>query len=152
MGMNLSKIGSKSRLIKLRKWKEGKESTWNFVVDGVELCQQLLQQKRKVEVQLNEEVLKRKKCEEVVCKLQCQPSSHTRKPLSEVSRQQQYNRKKEMVRNVKKSLSNCCKNEGFQLDLLELQDKNTGNHVILDVCNATFTCKDEQANTTDAIA
>ena len=61
MGMNLSKIGSKSRVIKLSKWKEGKESTWNFVVDGVELCQQLLHQKRKVEVQLNEEVLKRKK-------------------------------------------------------------------------------------------
>ena len=124
------------------------------MVDGVELCQQFLQQKRKVEVQLNEEVLKRKKCE-VVCKLQetqCQPLSHTRKPLSEIIRQQQYNRKKEMVRNVKKSLSNCCENEGFQPGLLELQDKNTGNHVILDVCNGTFACKDEQANTADASA
>ena len=99
MGMNLSKIGSKSRVIKLSKWKEGKESTWNFVVDGVELCQQLLHQKRKVEVQLNEEVLKRKKCEEIVHKFKetqsqvsSQTSSHTRNPLSEVSRQQQYNR------------------------------------------------------------
>ena len=35
MGMNLSKIGSKSRLVKLSKWKEGKESTWNLVVDGL---------------------------------------------------------------------------------------------------------------------
>ena len=57
-----------------------------------------------------------------------------------------------MARNVKKSLSNCCKNEGFQPGLLELQDKNIGNHVILDVCNGTFTCKDEQANTTDVSA
>ena len=54
------------------------ESTWNFVFDGVELCQQLLHQKRKVEVQLNEEVLKRKKCEEIVHKfnLKYPPKHH----------------------------------------------------------------------------
>lgn len=157
MGMQLSKLGSKSRLIKLSKWKEGKQSVWNFVVDGAELCQQLLRQKRKAEIQLNEEVLKRKKCEEEVRKLQkTQPQesskkSHTRKPLSEVSRQQQYNRKKEMASTVKKSLT-CCENEGFQPCLLELQDKNTGDQVILNVSKGTFTCKDDQAKTTDASA
>ena len=51
MRMNLSKIGSKSRLIELSKWKE---STWNFVADGVKLCQQLLQQKRKVEIRITQ--------------------------------------------------------------------------------------------------
>ena len=134
-------------MIKLSKWKEGKESTWNFLVDGVKLCQQLLHQKRKVEVQLNEEVLNRKKCGEIVHKFKetqsqvsFQTSSHTRKPLSEVSRQQQYNRKKEMA--------NYCENEGFQPGLLELLDKNTGNHMVLDVSKGTFTCKDEQAKST----
>ena len=70
MGMQLIKLGSKNRLIKLNKWKDGVESTWNFVIAGVKLNHQLLHQKRIAEVQLNEEVVKRKKCEEEVLKLQ----------------------------------------------------------------------------------
>ena len=50
MGMQLIKLGSKNRLIKLNKWKDGKESTWNFVIDGVKLNHQLLHQKREAEV------------------------------------------------------------------------------------------------------
>ena len=46
---------------------------------------------------------------------------------------------------LKKSLSNYCENEGFQPGLLELQDKNTGIYMVLDVSKGTFTCKDEQA-------
>ena len=157
MGMQLTKLGSKSRLIKLNKWKDGKESNWNFVVDGIKLNQQLLHQKQKIEVKLDEEILKRKKCEEEVLKLQktiqqqTQESSlkrHTRKPLSEVSRQQQYNRKKQMATTVKKSLT-CCENEAFQPCSLELKDKDTGDQVILDVNKGTFAYKDEVVKTTN---
>ena len=150
MGMQLIKLGSKNRLIKLNKWKDGKESTWNFVIDGVKLNHQLLHQKREAEVQLNEEILKRKKCEEEVLKLQDvilnQDHKRHRKPLSEVSRQQQYNRKKELASNVKTCLT-CCENEGFQPCLLELKDKNTGDQMILNVNKGTFTLKDETKTT-----
>ena len=104
MGMQFEKLGSKSRLIKLDQWKHGKNSVWKFVIDGVKLSHQLLNQKQKIEAQLNEEVVKRRKCEEEFLKLQKtishQESSQKKsrqKPLSEVSRQQQYNRKKVMA-------------------------------------------------------
>lgn len=106
-----------------------------------------------MEVQLNEEISKRKKCEEVL-KLQKtilrQGSSQVthRKPLSEVSRQQQYNRKKEMATNIK-TLLTCCENEGFQPCLLELKDKISGDQVVLDVDKGTFTGKDESLKTTN---
>ena len=70
MGMQFGKLGSKSRLIKLDQWKHGKNSVWKFVIDGVKLSHQLLNQKRKIEAQLNEEVVKRRKCEEEFLKLQ----------------------------------------------------------------------------------
>ena len=144
MGMQFGKLGSKSRLIKLDQWRHGKNSEWKFVIDGVKL----LHQKKKIEAQLNEEVVKRRKCEEEVLKLQKtilhQESSQkksSRKPLSEVSRQQQYNRKKKMASSIKKSL-NCCEYEGFQPCLLELKDKNTGDQLTLDVNKGTFAYKD----------
>ena len=52
-----------------------------------------------------------------------------------------------MAINVKKSLSDYCENEGFQPGLLELQDKDTGNHMVLYVSKGTFTCKDGQTKT-----
>ena len=65
-----------------------------------------------------------KKCEEEIkilqAKLQEQKriigqsfhKKYTRKPLSDCTRQQQYNRKKEMINYVQNSLSHC-ENEGF---------------------------------------
>ena len=129
----------------MERWK-----SWNFVIDGVKLNHQLLHQKREAEVQLNEEILKRKKCEEEVLKLQDvilnQDHKRHRKPLSEVSRKQQYNRKKELASNIKTFLT-CCENEGFQPCLLELKDKNTVDQMILNVNKGTFTLKDETKTT-----
>ena len=48
-------------------------------------------------------------------------------------------------------MANYCENEGFQPGLLELQDKNTGNHMVLDVSKGTFTCKDEQAKVLESV-
>ena len=75
--MQLIKLGSKNRLI---------NGNWNFVIDGVQLNHQLLHQKREAEVQLNEEILKRKKCEEEVLKLQ--------DVILNQDHKRQYNRKK----------------------------------------------------------
>ena len=54
--MQFTKLGSKNQLIKLNKWKDGKDSVWNFMVDEIKLNQQLLYQKRKIDVKLDEEV------------------------------------------------------------------------------------------------
>ena len=54
--MQFTKLGSNNQLIKLNKWKDGKDSVWNFVVDEIKLNQQLLYQKQKIDVKLDEEV------------------------------------------------------------------------------------------------
>ena len=107
MGQKLFKLGSKSRVLQLNHWKEGKGATWKFSVSDTEVNRQLLHRKRKAE-NLEEEISKRQKCEQEIeilqAKLQEQTkilgqSSHkkyVRKPLSDCTRQQQYNRKKEM--------------------------------------------------------
>ena len=92
--MQFTKLGSKNQLIKLNKWKDGKDSVWNFVVDEIKLNQQLIVVSKAKDwhktwwrsSKICEEILKLQKT------IQHQ-NRHTKKPLSEVSRQQQYNRK-----------------------------------------------------------
>ena len=156
--MKLSKLGSKSRANQLNRWKEGEESTWSFVVGEVEVSRQLLDRKRKTENELKEQIVKRKKCEDELKVLKAKveeqtsiitQSSHktyTRKPLSDCTRQQQYNRKKEMARNIQCSLK-CCNNEGFQPRLVELEQMDTGENVTLDITKGTFSYRSSQIDT-----
>ena len=63
-----------------------------------------------MEAKLKREVNKQRQCEEDVLKLKKRQSgnkSYERKPLADVSRQQQYNRKMEMVSTVQSSLTSC---------------------------------------------
>ena len=119
----------------------------------------MLNRKRKAE-NLEVEMSKRKKCKEEIKTLQAklqeqtrfiEQSSHkkyTRKPLSDCTRQQQYNRKKEIINDVQNSLSHC-KNEGFQPHLVELEQIDTGENVTLDLAKGTFSYKSGKADTTD---
>ena len=159
MGQKLFKLGSKSRVLQLNHWKEGKGATWKFSVSDTEVNRQLLHRKRKAE-NLDEEISKRQKCEQEIeilqAKLQEQTkilgqSSHkkyVRKPLSHCTRQQQYNRKKEIINSAQKSLSHC-KNEGFQPRLVELEEIDTGKSVALDLAKDTFNYESSKADTTD---
>ena len=69
MGKALSKLGGKKRPEQLRRWKEGPESVWNFTVNEAEVSRQLLKRKRQVEVQLEQQVTKRRKLEKEVNEL-----------------------------------------------------------------------------------
>ena len=173
MGMQLKGCGSKSRLNKLSKWKDGRDSIWYFTFDKSRsiVNQQLLKQKLELEAKLNEEIVKRKSCEEEIHKLektneqlatrqhvesdivfehQIPPTrKRARKPLAEVSRQQQYNRKKKIVSSVQNSLQ-FCEMEDFQPCLLELREKDSDDSMILDVHNGTLTPKLDKGGVTFA--
>lgn len=69
MGKALTKLGGKKRPEQLRRWKEGSESVWNFTVNEAEVRHQLLKRKRQVEVQLEQQVTKRRKLEKEVNEL-----------------------------------------------------------------------------------
>ena len=110
MGMQLARWGSKSRLLRLNEWKSGTKCIWYFTLDACKINQQLLKQKSEMEAKLKREVNQRKQCEEDILKLKKRQSgnkSYERKPLADVSRQQQYNRKMEMVSTVQSSLTSC---------------------------------------------
>ena len=135
MGQKLLKQGSKNRALQLNHWKEGKVATWNFSVKDTEVNRQLLNRKHKAE-NLEVEISKRKKCEQEIEILQAKLQEQTRiigqsskkyvrKPLSDCTRQHKYNRKKEIVNSVQKSLSQY-KNEGFQPCFVELEEIDTG--------------------------
>ena len=63
MGKSLSMAGGKKRFQLLNEWKD---SVWEFKVSKVELSNLLKTRKRKFEVQINEEILKRQKLENMI--------------------------------------------------------------------------------------
>ena len=66
MGKSLSMTGGKKRSRLLNKWKD---SVWEFKISKVELNNLLKTRKRKFEAQINEEVLKRQKLENIIPEL-----------------------------------------------------------------------------------
>ena len=63
MGKLLSALGTKNRTTKLTTWKNG---NWEFSIRDVEEKRQLLARKRKVEIKLDKEIIKRQKLEKEV--------------------------------------------------------------------------------------
>jgi len=105
-----------------------------------------------MEAKLKREVNERKQCKEDILKLKKRQSgnkSYERKPLADVSRQQQYNRKMEMVSFVQSSLTSCDL-ENFEPCLLEMKEKNSGERMIIDVRKGTFTPKLEHSEPSSA--
>ena len=66
LGRGLAKLGGNKRSQQLQRWKEGNESMWNFMENEMEVNRQLLKRSHQVEVQLAEEVIKRRKFEKEV--------------------------------------------------------------------------------------
>ena len=146
MGKCFATLGSKRREAQLLKWKEGPDAVWTFTVGESEINKQLLHRKRSMEEELHAETTKRRCLEVKVDKLQTKVKQqaqviintnvsrkkYLKKPLADCSRQQQYNRKKKMIKEVNTSLS-VCKTEGYDPQYLEIQSKETGNCEVIDL-------------------
>lgn len=134
MGKSWSALGTKNRSKKLATWKN---ENWEFSIPDVEVKRQLLVRKRKVEIQLDKEIVKRQKLEKEVAVLtttnkhqadiiRAKKSYSFTKEWNDCSRQQQYNRKKQLGDNIKTALS-FCEAKGFEPKLVEIQNKDTKN-------------------------
>ena len=125
MGKLCSKLGTKNRKFQLLTWKEGKDAIWKFTPGEAEVNSQVLCRKRSME-DLEMETTKRKCLEQKVEKLQSkvqqqaqiinsiQPhKTYLKKDLNECSRQQKYNRKKQMMQQLQSSAVSICQAEGY---------------------------------------
>ena len=101
MGKSLSGL---NRTTKLATWKN---ENWEFSITYVEEKKQILARKRKVEIKLDKEIVKRQKLEKKVAVLttknkhqadiiRAKKSYSSTKKWNECSRQQQYNRKRQL--------------------------------------------------------
>ena len=154
MGKSFSELGTKNRSAKLVTWKN---ENWEFSITDVEAKRQLLTRKRKVEIQLDKEVVKRQKLEKKVVVLtatnmhqasiiRAKKSYATVKSWNDCSRQQQYNRKKQLGDNIKSALNLVCEGKGFDAKLVEIQNKDTRKSEVFDCCNGTFSDKENIVN------
>ena len=133
MGKLFATLGTKNRKLQIAKWRS---SNWQLTVGETEVNKQLLSRKRSLEDSLQSEIAKRRHLEQQVDELKEKveqqaavimkkgPSrkAYLRKPLEECSRQQQYNRKKEMT----KAVSIACENEGYSPHSLQLECRESG--------------------------
>ena len=121
MGQCYSKLGTKNRSAKLEIWKN---QDWEFSAKDSELKTQLIAGKRKAEVMLHEEVVKRQKLEQDIAILKSKDNYQesvkrdkksylTTKNWNDCTRQQQYNRKKNLAENVRTALK-FCDHKGFE--------------------------------------
>ena len=139
MGKLVAKMGTKSRIIQFAKWKEGSNSLWRLTIGATEVNKQLLSQKRSLEDALQSEMDKRKRLEQKIDQLQEKVEQqttrrpHLRKPLEECTRQQQHNRKNEMIEAVKVA----CSSEGYDPCSLLLQYKDSGKHELITINKIT---------------
>lgn len=164
IGKLYSKLGTKNRKTQLQTWKDGQDAIWKFTVGEAEVNSQVLSRKRSIE-DLETEITKRKCLEQKVEKLQSkiqqqaqiisiQPrKKYLRKPLGECSRQQKYNRKKEMIQQVQTSLS-ICHAEGYTPCSLEMESRDTGECEIIslesfDSQSTRGICKNKDEPTND---
>ena len=158
MGKRFSTLGGQQRSHQLSKWKEGSEANWTFTINETEVnCQSFLR-KRKVEAQLHEESQKCKKLEKdikvlnqttekqarIIAKLKSGQSDRTRrasKSWTQYSRQQKYNRKKQLASDIQGALS-FCQEDGFKPCAIEVENIETGMHDVIDYSTGTFCSKE----------
>ena len=145
MGKLLSALGTKNRTTKLATWKN---ETWEFSITDMEEKRQFLARKRKVEIKLDKEIVKRQKLEREVAVLTTtnkhqadiirakKPYSSTKK-WNDCSRQQQYNRKRQLGDTIKTALS-FCEPKGFEPKLVEIQNTDTKEIEVFDISKGTF--------------
>ena len=135
------KLGTKNRQTQILRWKEGDDANWMCTVSAREINHQVLCSKRSIE-ELKEETSKRIHLEQKVKSLQTTVNHQTalmtwnglelveirpkiRKPLVECSRQQKYNRKQQMLEQVRDSVS-FCRAEGYDVCSVDVKSMDTG--------------------------
>ncbi len=152
MGKLYSSYGGAKRKQQLLKWPS---TSWKFEVSEVKVNHQLINRKRKLESQLEEENSKRRRLERelknlkkstkeqatVIARLKTgrleKSKGSSLRPWNECSRQQQYNREKNIANGVKAALS-FCSDKGFEPCSIEILNVDTGNHEMLQIKNAMF--------------
>ena len=127
MGKALAKLGGKKRPEQLHKWKEGPESVWSFTVNETEVSRQLLKRKHQVQVQLQQQTIKRRKLEKEVNELKRTNKKQAKaivrlktgktrrrsslKVWTDYSRQHQSRKKRDLANDLQVSLMSVCENE-----------------------------------------
>ena len=163
MGKRITRIGgAKQRNDLLRNWKEGRESIWNFTIDGFEVGRQILSRKRQAEVQLEEQRVKMKRLEAEVKELKektkiqtsmiSKLSSKTKrrsttKQWGQYSRQQKSKIRKRLTDNVKETLEVICSTEKFKVHKVELENVENHEKEVIDIYRSTITKVPEQLHT-----
>ena len=162
MGKTLSKLGGTKHQQQLQKWQEGKDSIWSFTVDHAEAVRQLTKRNRQVEMQLENEVNKRRKIETEVKALKLEARSlhkvtrkqanmivhlkmgrseggrgSSSKTWSEYSRQHRYAKKKALGLDIRAALS-FCEGKCYQPISVELENIETHSREIVNVQDGTF--------------
>lgn len=162
MGQCLAKVGGTKRKEILESWK-GPQSTWEVHIDLVDTTKSLVKEKRKADRQLASERAKRQKLEEEVkaskksakalevvnrrlkTSLLSAKATHgghsgrmaRRKSWSQLSRQQQSCRRRQIHLDVESSLA-FLENDGFVVRSLELENLETKEKQSLDVKSGKF--------------
>ena len=165
MGKTLSKKGGTRKTQQLDSWKDGKDSTWYMTINEIEVKAQLLRKRYITEEKLKDETSKRRKFESEVNTLEkrvkkqakeiaalksCTVTSHhSQKSWSDCSRQQQYNKKKKLARELTGATS-FCEDSGFKPCNIELKNIETGKHELIDLTTGKITkvCTEEKVNDT----
>ena len=165
MGKLYSKLGGKQRQKQLIDWKDGKGNLWNVEISEVEVNKQLLKRKRCVETQIKEESVKRRKLEhevktlksatkkqaKVIARLKTGREENSRgsssKTWSQYSRQQQYNKRRNLAGGIQGALS-FCEEEGFKPCSVEVENVDTGQHEVIDVASGAYSQMDIPTSST----
>ena len=154
MGSSYDSLGGTARAKQLRNWKEGIHSTWKLTINGTEVSSQLLRKRKSDELKLKDETSKRQKLEKEnkglkksvkaqakkIAGLQSGTSTVYRqasKSWSEYSRQQKYNIKKKLARNVCSTLSFCDENN-FKPYEVVLKNADEGTLETLNLSTGEF--------------
>ena len=157
MGKALAKLGGKKRPEQLHKWKEGPESVWSFTVNETEVSRQLLKRKHQVQVQLQQQTIKRRKLEKEVNELKRTNKKQAKaivrlktgktrrrssfKVWTDYSRQHQSRKKRDLANDLQVSLMSVCENERLKPFSVEIENVDTGSRETLDLCSGAFSKK-----------
>ena len=129
MGKSISKKGGNTKQQQLDSWKDGKNSTWYMTINETEVKAQLLRKRCKTEEKLKDETTKRRKLQSEIDTLEKKVRKQAKeiaalksgtvtthcsqKPWSSCSRQQQYNKKKQLASELTGAVS-FCEDSGFE--------------------------------------
>ena len=166
MGKLISKKGGNTKQQQLGSWKDGENSTWYMTINETEVKAQLLRKRHKTEEKLKDETSKRRKFQNEVDTLEktvrkqakeiaalksgnTVTTHRSQKSWLSCSRQQQYNKKKQLASELTGAVC-FCEDSGFKPCNIELKNTETGKHELIDLTTGKFTktCTEEKVKDT----